>query len=168
MNKKAFILVFICCLALSSVSVYADDNVYPASAEETVQPTPQKTSFWSKFRKKKQNHATQEQSEIPEINKNLVAPNESPGIMTDTERTRRYYESFEGAHRTEIQQQEKSKQVIEDDIVLPARVQQGGISVRINKVEITDSAIFSDNFIVLSGSKTFVQSATLISESFEM
>ena len=147
MKKTSFILAVVCCIAFSSISVYADDNVYPASAETTSLPTTQKTSFWSKFKKKKQNNILPEQSEIPDINKNLVAPNESPGIMTDTEKTRRYYESFEGAHRTETQRQDKSKQVIEDDIVLPARVQQGGISVHINKVEMTDSAIFSDSEI---------------------
>ena len=143
MKKTSLILATICCITLSAITAYADDSVYPASVEESSSQTTQKASFWSKFKKKKQTVVTQEESEIPDINKNILTPNESPGIMTDTEKTRRYYESFEGAHRTEVQKRNKDSEIIEDDIVLPARVQQGARSVHITRVDLTDSSIFS-------------------------
>jgi len=40
------------------------------------------------------------QSELTGINKNLLTPNESPGINTDVQKTKRYYDSLEDAHRT--------------------------------------------------------------------
>lgn len=144
MKNFSLVLTTVCCLALSSFAVYAaDDSVYPASVEENASQTIQKSSFWSKFKKKKQTATTYEESEIPDINKNILTPNESPGILMDTQKTKRYYESLEGTHRTDVKVKDKKQEVIEDDIVLPARVEQGGPSVRINKVEMTESAIFS-------------------------
>ena len=89
-----------------------------------------------------------DESDIPDINKNILAPNVSPGIMTDTQRAREYYESFEGAHRTELENKPDKEELIEDEeLKLPARVQENGLTVHIDKVVFTKSEIFSDEEI---------------------
>lgn len=92
---------------------------------------------------------TESQPEISDINKNLVSPNESPGLNTDIQKTKRYYESVEGAHRTKIKEDTSGENVIEQDSVqLPARIQKDGKAVHINEVEFfPKSKIFTDDEI---------------------
>ena len=97
-----------------------------------------------KAKKKKLKINAETQSEIPDINKNLVSPNESPGLNTDIEKSKKYYESIDDVHRTSEEDTYKEKNVSEEDFVLPARIEKDGLSVRINTVEFTKSEIFSD------------------------
>ncbi len=146
MKKTSLVLATVCCLVLSSFAVYANDDIYPASIEESATQNIQKQSFWSKLKKKKtvQPNKAEEQSEIPDINKNIVAPNESPGLSTDPEKTKRYYDSFEGAHRTKLKKDTSKQEVIEDEILqLPARIQTDAKSIHIDRVEFTESKIFT-------------------------
>lgn len=79
----------------------------------------------------------------------MVTPNESPGNNTDVQKTKRYYDSLEDAHRTnEDEESYKEKESSEGDLVLPARIEKDGISVHINKVEFAESAIFSESEIL--------------------
>ena len=64
--------------------------------------------------------------------------------MNDTEKTRRYYESFEGAHRTKIEEA-VDEPAIEDEVLkLPARVEKDAATTLIEKVEFTNSEIFTE------------------------
>ena len=87
---------------------------------------------------------TEAQTGIPDINKNLVAPNESPGIHTDVQKTKKYYESLENMRKADEKETYKEKGIPEEDIVLPARTRKGGLSVPIKTVEFTESAFFTD------------------------
>ncbi len=78
------------------------------------------------------------------INKNILTPNVSPGFMNDTERTKQYYEQFEGAHRTEIEKYIDEPIIEEEPLKLPARIQKNAVTTHINKVEFTNSEIFSE------------------------
>ena len=99
--------------------------------------------------KRKKSTKLESQSDISDINKNLVSPNESPGLNTDIQKTKRYYESVENAHRTKIKEETSEQDVVEQDsIQLPARIQKDGKAVRINKVEFfPKSEIFTDSEI---------------------
>lgn len=79
-----------------------------------------------------------------EINKNILTPNMSPGFLNDTEKTRRYYEQFEGAHRTKLQESIEEPIVEEETLRLPARIQSDAIETKIEKVIFSDSEIFSE------------------------
>lgn len=79
-----------------------------------------------------------------EINKNILTPNMSPGFLNDTEKTRRYYEQFEGAHRTKLQESIEEPIVEEETLRLPARIQSDTIETKIEKVIFSDSEIFSE------------------------
>ncbi len=83
--------------------------------------------------------------EHDDINKNILRPNESPGIMTDTNKTRRYYESLEDAHRTEMNDVLEEEVIFDDSrLELPPRVDNDAATTHIEKVEISKSEIFSD------------------------
>ncbi len=96
-------------------------------------------------RKDKSQTKKEVQSEIPDINKNIVTPNESPGIITDPVRTKRYYDSFEDAHRTKLKKDKSIAPVIEEEtLTLPARIEKDSKTIHIDKVEFTKSEIFSE------------------------
>ena len=79
-----------------------------------------------------------------EVNKNLLTPNESPGIMTDPAKTKRYYDSVNNTRRIDTKKENKNKDLIDKaPLRLPARVQQGDITTHIDTVEISESKIFS-------------------------
>ncbi len=79
------------------------------------------------------------------INKNLISPNESPGLMTDIDKTKRYYESLEDAHRTEFNIFKPEDAVIQDDsIVLPARINTSAQAVKVKQVVFPKSEIFDE------------------------
>lgn len=149
MKRTSIISTIICCLVLSC-AVYAEESVYPASVEEATPQAIQKQSFWGKFRgksggKSKRTESPEEQSEIPDINKNIVTPNESPGILSDPQRTKRYYDSLEGAHRTKLKNDTSKQETIEEETLqLPARVETGAKSIHIDRVEFTESKIFTE------------------------
>lgn len=100
-----------------------------------------------KLRAKRDKVKMAPQTEIPDINKNLVTPNESPGIITDPQRTKRYYDSVEDTHRIRIKKDKSDDRVIEQETLrLPARVEKDGTSVRIDRIEFTPkSEIFTDS-----------------------
>lgn len=79
-----------------------------------------------------------------EINKNILTPNESPGIMTDTNRIRRYYNSLKNARETKL---DKTTEQLEQSeikpLCLPARIEENQITTLIKKVELSHSEIFS-------------------------
>lgn len=84
-----------------------------------------------------------EEQDIQDINKNLLTPNESPGLMTDPARVKRYYDSVNDTRR--IQQKEKKKKEIIEKIPLqlPARIHEDEVTTHINTVEMSESRIFS-------------------------
>lgn len=97
-----------------------------------------------------------------EINKNILTPNISPGFMTDTEKTRRYYESLEGAHRTKFEDKTDLPVIEEETLRLPARIQKDGVTTRIDKVEFSNSEIFSE--LELYRLKTLVEGQDVTAE----
>ena len=157
--KKSTVFLVACGLFMSHQLSFAIENINHADTEnsngaitlQTKQPQTVKKGISHRLltSEKKENDEQTEQkqqkeSQIPELNKNILTPNESPGMILDPQRTRRYYESVEGAHRTDMEKPDKEQKVIEEDnFVLPGRVQEGGISVHIDKVEMTESAIFT-------------------------
>ena len=90
---------------------------------------------------------TKKQNDIPDINKNLVSPNESPGLNTDVQKSRRYYDSLEDAHRTKMDKDTSDQEVIENETLrLPARVQKDATAVHIDRLEFSPkSEIFTEN-----------------------
>ena len=114
-----------------------------SAIEEVSHPLTQKEL---KKQKKTEKKTKKQGSSIysEEINKNILTPNVSPGFMNDTEKTRRYYESFEGAHRTKIEEA-VDEPAIEDEVLkLPARVEKDAATTLIEKVEFTNSEIFTE------------------------
>ena len=103
----------------------------------------------SKQKIKQDKTNTQSQEESLDINKNLVTPNESPGIFSDPQRTKRYYDSVEDSRRTRIKKDTSKQKIIEEEIIqLPARIQKEGDEVYIEKIEFAPkSEIFSDSEI---------------------
>ena len=100
-----------------------------------------------KLRARKDKVKTAPASEIPDINKNLVTPNESPGIITDPQRTKRYYDSVEDTHRIKLRKDKTNDSVIEQETLqLPARVQKNGAVVHIDRIEFAPSSeIFTES-----------------------
>lgn len=161
-NKNLALTVFMClacfatgCVSLAKADTFAEtyykNNIsFPENTGETdlrISVTEQN----SEIPLNKENPTgikTETQSEIPDINKNLVTPNESPGLNTDVEKTKKYYELLEDVHRTNEKESYTEETIPEGDLVLPARIEKGGISVRINTVEFTDSEIFSESEIL--------------------
>ena len=95
--------------------------------------------------KKKKQKENIEEIQHDDVNKNILRPNESPGIMTDTNKTRRYYETLEEAHRSELDN------ILEDEVIyeetqleLPPRINLNATTTHIDKVEISKSEIFSE------------------------
>lgn len=88
---------------------------------------------------------TKNENNYNDINKNILTPNVSPGFMNDTEKTKRYYEQFEGAHRTEIEKYIDEPIFEEETLKLPARIQKDAVTKHINKVVFTNSEIFSES-----------------------
>jgi hemolysin activation/secretion protein len=117
-----------------------------------------------KAEKKAQKEAKKTSTEInkEEINKNILTPNVSPGFMNDTAKTKQYYESFEGAHRTELQGAIDSTIGIEEDLKLPARIEKDGTITKIERVEFTKSEIFSD--LEIAKFKALVEGQELTAE----
>ncbi len=89
--------------------------------------------------KKESNHTYTE-----EINKNILTPNISPGFLNDTEKTRQYYNQFESAHRTQLQEALEEPIVEDEKLKLPARIQNDAIEIWVEKVIFSDSEIFSE------------------------
>lgn len=120
-----------------------------------------------KLRARRDKVKTQPQSEIPDINKNLLTPNESPGIITDPQRTKRYYDSVEDTHRTRIPKYHTEQEVIEEETLrLPARVEKDGTAVHIDRVEFTPkSEIFSES--ELSQIKSLAEGQNLTAEDID-
>ena len=131
-------------------SEISDKNGIKISVTETDSNIQQnrKNKSKRKIKKSKSEIKTEEQSDIPDINKNLITPNESPGNNTDIQKTKRYYDAFEDAHRTNKEEYYKEKEYSESELILPARIEKDGISVHINKVEFTKSQIFSESEIL--------------------
>lgn len=103
----------------------------------------------AKRKAKREKVKKETQPESLDINKNLVTPNESPGLNTDIQKTKRYYESVEDAHRTKFEEDSSKQDVIEQDTLrLPARIQKDAKAVHINEVEFSPkSEIFTDSEI---------------------
>ena len=119
-----------------------------------------------KLKVKKDRTKTETQSEIPDINKNLVTPNESPGIITDPQRTKRYYDSVEDAHRTKIKKDSSIQNLIEEETLqLPARIQKDNRTIHVDKVEFTKSEIFTD--IELAKFKALAEGQNLTAEDLD-
>ena len=94
-----------------------------------------------------QNQSSTEDSQgiQQEINKNILTPNVSPGFMNDTEKTRRYYEQFEGAHRSEIENSNDTPVIENETLRLPARINNEAITIHIAQVDFSKSEIFSES-----------------------
>ncbi len=147
MNSKIFLLVlasilFFSCNNQSYATENSDDfssNIKLVSKKEL-----RIQKRLKKFEKKKQKENIEE-IQHDDVNKNILRPNESPGIMTDTNKTRRYYETLEEAHRSELDN------ILEDEVIyeetqleLPPRINLNATTTHIDKVEISKSEIFSE------------------------
>jgi len=81
------------------------------------------------------------------INKNIITPNISPGTMNDAEHTRRYFRFFEDTHRTKLKPNIDVPLIKKEKLTLPARIQQDAVTTHINKVEFSNSEIFTEEEI---------------------
>lgn len=82
--------------------------------------------------------------------------------MNDTEKTRRYYEQFEGAHRPDIERTFDTPVIEAEPLRLPARINKDAVTTQIKKVEFTNSEIFSE--IELYKFKQLVEDQELTAE----
>ena len=125
MKKKYFLS-----LMISTVFFYANINTPVFAIEDETEVSEQKSS----------------QSVLRDnINKNILTPNTSPGFMNDTEQTRRYYQILEGSHRTHFRENIEIPKIKEEKLTLPARIEQDAATTHIDKLEISNSKIFSDS-----------------------
>lgn len=99
--------------------------------------------------KKAEKKAKEEKAQTlhEKTNKNILTPNVSPGFMNDTSKTKQYYESLEGVHRTDIEKKIETYSETDKELRLPERINQDAITTRIEKVEFSDTEIFSDEEI---------------------
>ena len=138
MKKRILSAIIIATVVLGAICVpecYAIEEITPPLTKKELR---EQRKLEKKAKKQNKNLFTEE------INKNILTPNISPGFMNDTEKTRRYYESFEGAHRTEIEKAVEEP-VIEDEILkLPARIEKDAMTTKIEKVEFSNSEIFTE------------------------
>lgn len=90
-----------------------------------------------------------EEHSIDEINRhfnnNLLSPNESPGIITDPTRARRYYNSVNNTSRADnkIWKKNKKETIERIPLQLPARIHEDQGTTHIESVEISESRVFS-------------------------
>lgn len=132
-------------LIISTIAFYVSSQAQCFAIEENTKSLTKKEIKEQKKLEKK--NKKQKKINTEEINKNILTPNVSPGFMNDTETTRRYYESFEGAHRTEIKDIVDEEIIEEDILILPARTEKNAQTTFIEKVVFTDSAIFTEKEI---------------------
>lgn len=79
------------------------------------------------------------------INKNIVSPNETPGLMIDTQKAKRYYDSLEDAHRTEFNIFKEKSPIPYDSIIkMPKRLNTDAPTTKVKEVIIDKSEIFDD------------------------
>ena len=145
--KKTLLSVLISLVLISafSGSCFA---IVDTPEDTTAQPLSKKELRKQKRLQHKAEKEAKKQEEAllkEKVNKNLLRPNESPGLMTDTDRTRRYFESLEDAHRVEMEEElDESIIIDEEPLKLPARIEKNAATTKINKLEISNSEIFSD------------------------
>ena len=131
-------------LTLIGIFIVANIALESFAIEEVAQPLSKKEL---KKQRRLEQRVQKEQKQgtyTEEINKNILTPNISPGFMNDTEKTRQYYKQFEGAHRTNIEQAIEQPLVDDEIIRLPARIEKDAVETKIDKVEFSDSEIFSE------------------------
>lgn len=130
MNKKLLTTLFLMCCILNATSNFAfagERKLFKKTKVKQVRIEKQK-----------------EEQDIQDINKNLLTPNESPGIMTDPTKTKRYYDSVNNTRRIESKKEKKNNEVIEKaPLQLPARIHEDDVTTHIDSVEISESKIFS-------------------------
>lgn len=145
--KKTLLSVLISLVLISafSGSCFA---IVDTPEDTTAQPLSKKELRKQKRLQHKAEKEAKKQEEAllkEKVNKNILRPNESPGLMTDTDRTRRYFESLEDAHRVEMEEElDESIIIDEEPLKLPARIEKNAATTKINKLEISNSEIFSD------------------------
>lgn len=101
---------------------------------------------------------------IPELNKNLLDPNVSPGAFPgiDIERTKQYYQNMENRNGPNTPESSDNKEEDLGSIKLPERTVNDIPSVHIKQVSITKSKIFSDD--ELNHFKSLAEEKELTSE----
>ena len=120
-SKKLFWQTLICSTFISTGALIMSSNAYAKAAQE---------------------------EKAPEVNQQLLTPNESVDDMTDINRARRYYQARES--RNEAQTEETagtSADTTEEEIKLPPRTKKYAPSVHIYRVDISDSEVFSSDEI---------------------
>lgn len=116
-SKKMFWQALICSTFISTSTLIMSSNAYAETAQE---------------------------EKASEVNQQLLTPNEAIDDMTDITRARRYYQARES--RDNVQTEEVADtpaEITEDEIKLPPRTNKNAPSVHINRVDISDSEVFS-------------------------
>jgi hemolysin activation/secretion protein len=136
-NKNKFILLAVGVFAIVAnfgICAYAIEDVTTQTNQEIIQNN----------KRAKKSHKIKAPIEQNQINKNILTPNVSPGFMNDTEKTKQYYNQFEGAHRIEIEKTINAPQIEDEILRLPARVEKDATTTKIERVEFSNSDIFSE------------------------
>ena len=108
-------------------------------AIEEITPPLTKKELREQFKLEKKAKKQNKNLFTEEINKNILTPNISPGFMNDTEKTRRYYESFEGAHRTEIKKAvDCAKKAQKNWKLVPISKKVELLKIFLNKVDVNE------------------------------
>ena len=133
MKKSLIITLLLACCTLNATSNCA-------IAKEN--------GFFQKFKKNQVKQIRiekqKEEQSIEDINNNLLTPNESPGILTDPNKTKRYYDSVRDTRKNSSKKELKKEELIEKaPLKLPARIHEDSVTTHINSVEMSNSEIFS-------------------------
>ena len=116
-SKKLFWKTLVCSTFISTSALIMSNNAYAKAAQE---------------------------EKAPEVNQQLLTPNEAIDDMTDITRARRYYQARESRSNAEAEEvADTPKDVTEDEIKLPPRTNKYAPSVHIYRVDISDSEVFS-------------------------
>lgn len=87
---------------------------------------------------------TDDKSEPTQVSQQLLTPNDSVNAMTDMERARRYYQMREGEGKAQSDESAETFQAdIDGEIKLPPRTEENALSTHIDRVEISESEVFS-------------------------
>ena len=120
-SKKLFWKTLVCSTFISTSALIMSNNAYAKAAQE---------------------------EKAPEVNQQLLTPNEAIDDMTDITRARRYYQARESRGNAQTEEEkEASVDTTEEEIKLPPRTNKYAPSVHIYRVDISDSEVFSSDEI---------------------
>lgn len=158
-----YIRLFLC-TSFAFIFLSGSCQAVEETSQYTLQQIPNLTTDKDKPRKKHKFFMNTAKDAAPNVNKNLLNPNVSPGAIPgiDIERTRQYYQNMENRNNENPYKLNKNNEENLNNIKLPPRKIANSPSIYIKEVSITKSKIFSDN--EMDHFKNLAEKQTLTSE----